>query len=129
MTGNDARPTTELRGRMPVLRIIVSVLAIGVGLFLLLAPTAPAIADGVFVGSIALLLAVYIWPGLPANTARLVAIVLILLAAYAFIRGFGLLELAILRQIGGAAAVLSGLVLLIPAIRGRVAKSAKPEEG
>jgi hypothetical protein len=118
---SDATPTT----RFSAVRAIAAAAAIIVGIVLLVAPTTPAVADGLFVGSIALLLAIYVWPGLPGNTPRLVAIVLILLAAYAFVRGFGLLELSILRQLGGGAAILFGIILLVPVIRG-IASRGRP---
>ncbi len=99
------------------MRIVLSALAISIGLFLIFSPTTPAVADGLFVGAIALVLALYVWPGVSSGTARLVALVLMLLAAYAVIRGFGLLELAFVRQVGGVAAILIGVVLLVPSVR------------
>jgi hypothetical protein len=54
--------------------------------------------------------------------------VLILLAAYAFVRGFGLLDLALLRQIGGAGAILFGIILLIPVIRAMASRPKAPSE-
>ena len=50
------------------------------------------------------------------------AIVLILVAAYAFIRGFGLLDLAVLRQLGGITAIVSGVILLLPTVKAAIAK-------
>ncbi len=102
-----------------VVKLVVSIAAIVVGLFLVFGATTPAIADGVFVGSISLVLAIYLWSGVTAGQARTLAIVLILLAAYAFIRGFGLLDLAVLRQLGGIAAIVMGVILLIPFLRDR----------
>ena len=65
------------------------------------------------------MLAIYLWSGVTTGQARTLAIVLILLAAYAFIRGFGLLDLAVLRQLGGIAAVVMGVILIIPFLRER----------
>jgi hypothetical protein len=100
-------------------KLVVSIAAIVVGLFLVFGATTPAIADGVFVGSISLVLAIYLWSGVTTGQARTLAIVLILLAAYAFIRGFGLLDLAVLRQLGGIAAIVMGVILIIPFLRER----------
>jgi hypothetical protein len=50
------------------------------------------------------------------------AIVLILVAAYAFICGFGLLELAVLRRLGGITAIVSGVILLLPTVKAAIAK-------
>jgi len=102
-----------------VVKLVVSIAAIVVGLFLVFGATTPAIADGVFVGSISLVLAIYLWSGVTTGQARTLAIVLILLAAYAFIRGFGLLDLAVLRQLGGIAAIVMGVILIIPFLRER----------
>jgi len=84
--------------------------------------TTPAIADGLFVGSIALVLAVYLWPGVSSGQVRIVAIVLVLLAIYAFVRGFGLLELTVIRQLGGITAIVSGVILALPFVRSKLAK-------
>lgn len=105
-----------------IVKLVVSIALIAVGLFLVFGATTPAIADGVFVGSIALVGAVYLWPGVTVGQARTVSIVLILLAAYAFVRGFGLMDLVILRQLGGIAAIVSGVILLIPFVRAQLAK-------
>lgn len=103
-------------------KLIVSVAAIVVGLFLVFGATTPAVADGVFVGSIALVLAVYLWTGVTVGQGRVISVVLALVAAYAFIRGFGLLELALIRQLGGITAIVSGVILLLPFVRARLAK-------
>lgn len=103
-------------------KLVVSIAAIIVGLFLVFGSTTPAVADGVFVGSIALVLAIYLWPGVTKGQARIIAIVLLLLAVYAFIRGFGLLELVVLRQLGGITAIVSGVILLLPFVRTQIAK-------
>lgn len=101
-------------------KLVVSVAAIVVGLFLVFGATTPAIADGVFVGSIALVLAVYLWSGVTAGQARIIAVVLALVALYAFVRGFGLLELALIRQLGGITAIVSGVILLLPFVRSKL---------
>lgn len=103
-------------------KLIVSVAAIVVGLFLVFGATTPAVADGVFVGSIALVLAVYLWTGVTVGQGRVISVVLALVAAYAFIRGFGLLELALIRQLGGITAIVSGVILLLPFVRAQLAK-------
>lgn len=108
------------RSGSATVKIIVAIAAIVVGLFLVFFPTTPAVADGVFVGSIAVALAVYLWSGVTATQARTIAIVLLVLAAYAFIRGFGLLDLSILRQVGGIVAIVIGAILLWPSVRGRL---------
>ena len=104
-----------------VLQVIVSIAAIGVGLFLVFGAASGLVADAIFVGSIAVTLAIYLWSGVTAGQSRIVAIVLILVAAYACIRGFGLLELTVIRQLGGIAAIVSGVVLIIPFLRGLAA--------
>ena len=103
-----------------VVKLIVSIAAIVVGLFLVFGATTPAIADGVFVGSIALVLAVYLWSGVTVGQARIIAVVLALVALYAFVRGFGLLELAVIRQLGGITAIVSGVILLLPFVRAKL---------
>ena len=105
-----------------VIKLVVSIAAILVGLFLVFGGATPAIADGVFVGSIALVLAIYLWPGVTRGQARTLAVVLILVAVYAFVRGFGLLDLVLLRQLGGIAAIVSGVILLLPFVRQQMAK-------
>lgn len=47
----------------------------------------------------------------------MIAVVLILLAAYAFVRGFEWLELSRLRQLGGITAIVMGVILLLPLVR------------
>ncbi len=120
MAENMAENTKMSAGT--VVKLVVSVAAIAVGLFLVFGASTPAVADGVFVGSIALAGAIYLWPGVTLGQARTVSIVLILLAAYAFVRGFGLMDLVILRQLGGIAAIVSGVILLIPFVRMQLAK-------
>jgi hypothetical protein len=105
-----------------IAKLVVSIAAVAVGLFLVFGSTTPAVADGVFVGSIAVALAVYLWSGVTKNQARVVAVVLVLLAAYAFIRGFGLLELSALRQLGGITAIVIAIILAIPFVRGLITK-------
>lgn len=98
-------------------RSIASLAAIAVGLFLVFVNTPAALADAVFVGSIALLLAIWLWPGATKGQSRVIAVVLILLAAYAFVRGFEWLELSRLRQLGGITAIVMGVILLLPLVR------------
>lgn len=105
-----------------IVKLVVSVAAIGVGLFLVFGATSAPVADGVFVGAIALVLAVYLWPGVSLGQGRVIAVVLVLVALYAFIRGFGALELAVVRQLGGITAIVSGVILLIPFVRAQLAK-------
>jgi len=105
-----------------IVKLIVSAAAIVVGVFLVFGATTPTVADAVFVGSIAAVLAVYLWSGVTKNQARVAAVVLVFISAYAFVRGFDLLGLVVLRQLGGIAAIVSGVILLIPFIRGLVAK-------
>ena len=108
-------------------KLVVSVAAIVVGLFLVFGAATPAVADGVFVGSIALVLAIYLWPGVTQGQARTLSVVLILVAAYAFVRGFGLLDLVLLRQLGGIAAIVIGVILLLPFARAQLAKRGSGE--
>ena len=103
-------------------KLVVSAAAIIVGIFLVFGATTVVVSDAVFVGSIALVLAVYIWGGVTRNQARLVAVVLVFIAAYAFLRGFGVFELTFVRQLGGIVAIVSGVILLIPFIRQLVTK-------
>lgn len=105
-----------------IVKLVVSVAAIGVGLFLVFGATTPAVADGVFVGSIALVLAVYLWPGVTVGQGRVISVVLVLVALYAFIRGFGALELSLVRQLGGITAIVSGVILALPFVRAQIAK-------
>ena len=102
-----------------VVKMVVSIVAIVVGLFLVFGAATPAVADGVFVGSIALVLAIYLWPGVTQGQARTLAVVLLLVGVYAFIRGFGLLDLVVIRQLGGIAAIVIGVILLLPFVRAR----------
>lgn len=99
------------------IRIIASVAMIAVGVFLALGATSDGVADSIFVGSVAIALAIWLWPGASKGQARVVSIVLLLLAAYAFVRGFGLLELSLLRQLGGIALIVMGVILLLPVVR------------
>jgi hypothetical protein len=103
-------------------KIVAAVAAIVVGVFLVFFPSTPALADGIFVAALALAAAVFLWTGVTTAQARTVAIVLLVLAAYALIRGFGLLELNLLRQVGGIIAIGAGAVLLWPAVRGKLGK-------
>lgn len=103
-------------------KLVVSAAAIIVGVFLVFGAATPLVADGVFVGSIAVVLAVYLWAGVTRNQSRVVAGVLVLVALYAFFRGFGVLEGVVLRQLGGIAAIVSGIILLLPFIRTLVSK-------
>ncbi|MBX3093452.1 MAG: hypothetical protein KF680_02760 [Cryobacterium sp.] len=100
-----------------LVRVVASAAMIGIGLFLVLGNTPEGVADGIFVGSISIALAIWLWPGASTGQARVVSIVLVLLAAYAFVRGFGLLELSLLRQLGGIAAIVMGVILLLPVAR------------
>lgn len=104
-------------------KLIASIAAVAVGLFLVFGASTPAVADGLFVGGIALVLAVYLWPGVSSGQARIIAIVLLLLAIYAFVRGFGLLNLTIIRQLGGITAIVAGVLLALPFVRSRFAKN------
>ncbi len=102
-----------------VVKMVVSIVAIVVGLFLVFGAATPAVADGVFVGSIALVLAIYLWPGVTQGQARTLAVVLLLVGVYAFIRGFGLLDLVVIRQLGGIESIVIGVILLLPFVRAR----------
>ncbi len=104
-------------------KLAVSIAAMIVGLFLVFGSATPLVADAVFVAGIAVVLAVYLWPGVTDNQARTISIVLVLLAGYAVIRGFGLLDLTVLRELGGIAAIVSGVILALPFVRSRFAKS------
>jgi hypothetical protein len=105
-----------------VVRVVVSLAMIGVGLFLVFASTPDKVADAVFVASIALALAVWLWPGASKGQARVISLVLVLLAAYAVVRGFGLFELELLRRLGGITAIVMGVILLIPVVRAWMAR-------
>lgn len=105
-----------------IVKLVVSIAAIVVGLFLVFGAASAPVSDAVFVGSIAAVLAVYLWGGVTRGQARLASVVLVFLAAYAFVRGFGLLELNVLRQLGGITAIVSGVILLIPFLRSRFAR-------
>jgi len=105
-----------------VVKLIVSIAAIVVGLFLVFGAASAPVADAVFVGSIAAVLAVYLWSGVTPGQARLISVVLVFVAVYAFVRGFSLLELTVFRQIGGITAIVSGVILLLPFLRARFGK-------
>lgn len=111
-----AKPTPS------VVKLVAAIAAIVVGVFLIFFPSTPALADGIFVAALALAAALFLWSGVTTAQARTVAIVLMVLAAYALIRGFGLLELTLLRQLGGILAIACGAVLAWPAIRGKLGK-------
>ncbi|MCY7413588.1 MAG: hypothetical protein LH471_11230 [Salinibacterium sp.] len=103
----------------------ISALVIGIivlALFLVFGATTSALAGGLFVGGIALVLAVYLWPGVSSGQACIVASVLLRLAIYAFVRGFGLLELTFIRQLSGITGTVSGVILALPFVRSKLAK-------
>jgi hypothetical protein len=108
-------------------KLVAAIIAVVVGLFLVFASTTPGVADALFVGAIAVALAVYLWSGVTAREAKIVAVILIFVAAYAFIRGFGWLELNLLREIGGIVAIVFGVVLVLPFVRAQMAKRSAPE--
>lgn len=117
--------TTGTSSAGSIIKLVAAIAAIIVGLFLVFGATTASIADGVFVGAIALVAAVYLWPGVTKGQARVISISLVLLSAYAFIRGFGLLELATLRQLGGITAIVSGVILLLPFVKTWTSKDSK----
>ena len=105
-----------------IAKLVAAIAAIVVGLFLVFGSATPVIADALFVGAIAVVLAIYLWPGVTPGQARTVSFVLIFVAAYAFIRGFGLLDLNLLREIGGILAIVAGVVLILPFVRSKMGK-------
>lgn len=121
----ESTPRSATSTTSSVVKLVVSVAAIGVGLFLVFAATSAPVADGVFVGSIAIVLAVYLWSGVSPGQSRIIAVVLLLVALYAFIRGFGALELAVVRQLGGITAIVIGVILALPFVREQIAKRRK----
>ena len=110
-------------GTSGIVKFVAAIAAVIVGLFLVFGATSAPVADAVFIGSIALVLAVYVWAGVTPRQAKIVSIVLLFVAAYAFVRGFGLLDLAFLRQLGGIAAIVSGVILGLPFVRSKMGKS------
>ncbi len=110
-------------GTSGIVKFVAAIAAVIVGLFLVFGAASAPVADAVFIGSIALVLAIYVWAGVTPRQAKIVAIVLLFVAAYAFIRGFGLLDLAFLRQLGGIAAIVSGVILGLPFVRSKMGKS------
>jgi hypothetical protein len=108
-------------------KLVAAIIAVVVGLFLVFASTTPGVADALFIGAIAVALAVYLWSGVTAREAKIVAVILIFVAAYAFIRGFGWLELNLLREIGGIVAIVFGVVLVLPFVRAQLAKRSAPD--
>lgn len=109
-------------GTSGIVKFVAAIAAVIVGLFLVFGAASAPVADAVFIGSIALVLAIYVWAGVTPRQAKIVAIVLLFVAAYAFIRGFGLLDLAFLRQLGGIAAIVSGVILGLPFVRSKMGK-------
>lgn len=105
-----------------IVKLVVSIAAIIVGIVLVTGATSTALADGVFVGSIALVLAVYLWSGVTVGQARIIAAVLVLVSLYAFIRGFGALQLEVVRQLGGITAIVSGVILALPFAKAQFAQ-------
>ena len=103
-------------------KLVVSAAAIIVGVLLLFGVSPVLISDAIFVGSITLVLAVYLWGGVTRNQARLVSVVLLFVSAYAILRGFGVFELVFVRQLGGIVAIVSGIILLLPFIKQLVTK-------
>jgi hypothetical protein len=108
-------------------KLVAAIIAVVVGLVLVFASTTPGVADALFVGAIAVALAVYLWSGVTPRESKIVAVILIFVAAYAFIRGFGWLELALLREIGGIVAIVFGVVLVLPFVRVMMAKRSAPD--
>ena len=125
-----AEPASKTENRSSAsaaVKLAAAIIAVVVGLFLVFASTTPGVADALFVGAIAVALAVYLWSGVTAREAKIVAVILIFVAAYAFIRGFGWLELALLREIGGIVAIVFGVVLVLPFVRSMMVKRSEPD--
>ena len=118
---SEARRTSTVG---TVIKLIVSIAAIVVGVFLVFGATSAPVSDAVFIGSIAAVLAVYLWNGVTLGQARIISVVLVFVAAYAFLRGFGLLELTVFRQVGGITAIVSGVILMLPFLRERFGRRA-----
>lgn len=104
-------------------KLVAAIAAIVVGIFLLVGSTNDIVADALFVGTIALVSGIYLWSGVTSGQSKVIALVLLLVAAYAFIQGFGLFDLTIIRRLGGIFAVVSGVVMVIPFIVSLVKKN------
>jgi membrane-bound ClpP family serine protease len=125
---SEAAPKKDTRSSASAaVKLVAAIIAVVVGLFLVFASTTPGVADALFVGAIAVALAVYLWSGVTPRESKIVAVILIFVAAYAFIRGFGWLELNLLREIGGIVAIVFGVVLVLPFVRAQMAKRSAPE--
>jgi hypothetical protein len=110
-------------GTSGIVKFVAAIAAVIVGLFLVFGAASAPVADAIFIGSIAVVLAVYIWSGVTPRQAKIVSIVLLFVAGYAFVRGFGLLDLTFLRQLGGIAAIVSGVILGLPFVKSKMGKS------
>lgn len=120
----DSRSTASA-----AVKLVAAIIAVVVGLFLVFASTTPGVADALFVGAISIALAVYLWSGVTPRESKIVAVILIFVAAYALIRGFGWLELALLREIGGIVAIVFGVVLVLPFVRSMMAERSASASG
>lgn len=97
-----------------IIKIIGAVASIIVGLILLVSPSDSVTAESMFIGTIALVCAVYIFNGLDKKQGRIVATVLFLLALYAFAKAFDLFDTSIIRRVAGGVGLVSGFILLLP---------------
>jgi uncharacterized membrane protein HdeD (DUF308 family) len=102
-----------------VIKIIGAVAAIIIGLVLLVSPSDSLTAESIFIGVIALACGAYIWNGATKKQGMVIAMVLFLLALYAFAKAFELFDTVIIRRIAGGLGVLSGVILLLPVFMNR----------
>ena len=102
-----------------VIKIIGAVAAIIIGLVLLVSPSDSLTAESIFIAVIALACGAYIWNGATKKQGMVIAMVLFLLALYAFAKAFELFDTVIIRRIAGGLGVLSGVILLLPVFMNR----------
>lgn len=102
-----------------VIKIIGAVAAIIIGLVLLVSPSDSLTAESIFIGVIALACGAYIWNGATKKQGMVIAMVLFLLALYAFAKAFEPFDTVIIRRIAGGLGVLSGVILLLPVFMNR----------
>ena len=102
-----------------VIKIIGAVAAIIIGLVLLVSPSDSLTAESIFIAVIALACGAYIWNGATNKLGMVIAMVLFLLALYAFAKAFELFDTVIIRRIAGGLGVLSGVILLLPVFMNR----------
>jgi uncharacterized membrane protein HdeD (DUF308 family) len=100
-----------------VFKVIGAAAAVVIGGVLLLSPNNSTTAEAIFVGTIALVCGLYVVNGTTKKQGMIIAAVLFLLAVYSFAKAFEIFDTALIRRIAGGFAVVSGIILAIPALK------------